>query len=174
MGTKKFFNLLLLTVLTLSTAGEAVEVPPQAKAILGLLGAGVANFMADKAQQNPMVSKFADKVGVDPKDIGNVIGMSAVSKSISYFVKPEIGKEFDKLSGRAPLAAAVSYLVSRRQARLVFQHIPALGRYLVCPKFNSLDPEKGCQGRCKDCSLTSGVICIAAYTAISKIIDGAG
>jgi len=171
MGTKKNFNFLLLMMLTVPIV-EAI--PDQAKAILGLLGAGVANFMANKALQNHMVSQFADKVGVDPQDIGNVIGMSAASKSISYFVEEEIGKEFDKLSGRAPLAAGVSYLVSRRQARLIFQHIPVLGQYLVCPKFNSSDDEKGCQGRCKDCSLTSGVICIAAYTAISKIIDNKG
>ena len=159
-------------MLTVPTVGEAVDVPPQAKAVMGLVAAGVANLMTDKAQASSVVSHFANKLGVHAKDIGNVIGMSAASTAISYLVEEKtLRPEFQKFACRAPLAAGVSYLSSRRIVRLIFKHIPLLGQYLVCPNFDSSNPDKGCQGKCKDCSLTSGIIVAGLYTVIGKSID---
>jgi len=168
MGTKKFFNLLFLTALAVSTVRG--DIPDHVKAVAALAVSGISTVIINKVQKNSSVAKAAKYAGLDPQDVRNVIGVSGTFFAASFFVNEKLRKRFQRFATRAPLAAGVSYLITRRSVRSVIKGVKGVGGFLVCPQFKE-DAENGCQGICDHCMLTNGMIFAGTYIAIDQAID---
>ncbi len=175
MSTKKRFNLLLITALTAVPIAKA-ELGPRPKALAALLASGIAMKGADKAKESQTVVDISNKLGIDPTNAGSVVALSCGLYAFSFLAKDNLAPQLSKYSKRAPLAALVTYLATRKSTQSIVVEIPIIGRFLACPTFDkSSDSDKlsdsdSCQAVCKHCILTKGALIIALYMAADDSI----
>jgi len=176
MGTKKIFNLLLLTALAVPTIGRAVMpvIPGTVKAGLGVLASGFCMKLLKDSKENGVMFSLTSKLGVHEADLGNVVGLCGSLLSISAVANKEVGNECMKLGFLAPVAATVNYVITRKSIRSLFCSIPLIGPFLGCASYrssNSHDVGEGrsCSGICKDCFLTNAIVFAAIYTGVDHV-----
>lgn len=184
MSTKKYFNLLLITALTVVPI-SGIELGPRPKALAALLVSGIAVKSVDKAKESQAVVDISNKLGIDPINAGSVVALSGALYAFSFLANDDIAPQLSKYSKRAPLAAVVTYLATRKLTQSIVIEIPIVGRFLACPTFDkssnsdkSSDSDKpsdcdSCQVVCKRCLLTKGVLIAAGYMAANDLIEHA-
>lgn len=139
--------------------GGKIAGKDMAMAVGGLALSGVAKWGSDKASENEAIKEFSQTVGINAKDVGNVISISGGMLSLSLIANDDTAEGMRKLSWRAPIAALVSGVVCTKTFQDIAKRVPVIGSSMTC------DNEK-CTGICTDCKLTKATVVIGVYRAV--------
>lgn len=146
-----------------SAAGE--DSGPGLKGVAAALfaTAGV-KYGLDRLGKVEGVKEAADNINIGTQDIANVAGITSGLLLLGYMSKGENQQQFYHFAKYAPLAAVISYVTSTQTFRDIAKNLPVLGDYLACKNDE-------CQGRCKDCLMTQGMVGIGTYALIRGWAD---
>lgn len=156
-----FKKLLLIT--TFASIGMLKADGPTLAGTAGVLfGAALLKEGLEKAGESHTVQRSCDAANVHPHDVANVAGIIAALIGFGYFSNGSTKDEFYRFAKYAPLAAGVGYMTTTKSFRNVAEKIPVFGDFLSCPN-------ESCDGICKQCILTHGLILVGTYALIRGV-----
>lgn len=166
-SSKNIFSVVLVIFFIYSpkikTSGTDFSLTPKVKAVLWLTASGVALSSAEKLGKIEAIKGIADCLDVDPRDVGNVAGLTFGLKSLAPIVEQDIQKTLNQFGNRTPVVAGVTLLTQTTFFQEIAKNIPVIGRYFTCEN-------QKCTGVCKHCRLAKTTMTVGVYTSLTELI----
>ncbi len=155
---KKIALLALISVVGMSKAADADnDYTPLVGLAGGVIGHTIVKYAIEKAAETELVKTAAEAADVGPADIGRLGGLGTALATYAYLTSDKNSKK--SLNHFAKLVAPCAFmfwLSSTKTFREVAKRVPIIGEYFDCSN-------EECQGSCKDCRLTKGVLAVGTY-----------
>ena len=152
----------------ISVAGISKAADSDYTAIQGIVGGVVAStavkYAIEKAATTELVKAGSEAADVSPADLSKLGGLATGLVCFALVTSnADSKKSFNHLAKLVAPCALVLWATSTKTFREIAKRVPLIGEYFDCSN-------EECQGSCKDCRLTKGVLSVGTYLAVKDRI----